>query len=160
MTLVFSAPAVTYCIGGPWRALSPRVGPHLKYFSVFLALCQQPVPSRAFPSPFCPTQDVHPVRSSPVFVRQTDLNTLSVLRGLRRRRRRRPGVSDSYCLSSASPRSTVSHTAVLCAYWKSSLCVLPSETLPASQMGQTQHNPLGTREWDISHLFFTRVSLL
>lgn len=47
--IVFSAPPVSYCIGGPWRALSPRVGPLLRYLSVFLALCQQPVPSRAFP---------------------------------------------------------------------------------------------------------------
>lgn len=98
---MFSAPAVSYCIGGPWRALSPHVGPLLKYFSVFLALCQQPVPSRAFPSPLCPTQDVHPVRSSPVFVRQTDLNTLSVLCGFTAAAAAaavahcRPGVSDS-----------------------------------------------------------------
>lgn len=140
---MFSAPTRSYCVLGPWRALSPRVGPLLKYFFVFLALCQQPVPSRAFPSLLGPTQDVHSVRSSPVFVRQTDLNTLSVLCGLRRRRwRRRSADSEwatAYCLSSAGPCCSLSQAAVLCYYWKSSLCVFPSETPRAALMCQTPH---------------------
>ncbi len=54
---------MVYCVFGPLGALGPRVGPLLMYKSVFLALCQQPVPSRAFPSLLSLTQDVHPVRS-------------------------------------------------------------------------------------------------
>lgn len=67
-TLLSSATTVGYYILGPSGALGRHGGPLLMYMSVFLALCQQPVPSRAFPSLLSLTQDVDPVQYTAVFV--------------------------------------------------------------------------------------------
>lgn len=60
------AMTMAYCVFGPSGALGFCAAALLVFFSVFLALCQQPIPSWAFPSLLTRTQDVHPVWYDPI----------------------------------------------------------------------------------------------
>lgn len=99
LTLVFSALNRSHCVLGPRRALSPRVGPLLKYFSVFLAFCQQPcsfpgVPLAARPDTGCPLSSILPSVCAPDRPKHTIILawfTATAVAAARHRRR----VSDS-----------------------------------------------------------------
>lgn len=49
-----------YCVPRPSGALAAGAAALLAFSFVFLALCQQPIPSWAFPSLLSPAQDVQP----------------------------------------------------------------------------------------------------